>query len=462
MSQDTGIRVLQLIDGHDDGHRPRITVCLRGPDGSARQMVWALDSLTWQGIHPWLRDKSKSCRLSLRAYRDPHTDGLYSTLSIVDRGSVRQITFPCSRQYAENLNWIQAGGADSRLGGTNAEAQPAGVAAAVATATAEATPMSIAAAITARAPAATRATATRSRAAAAARNRGRKRKTGPLRWLLLSLVAAGVVSLAAQWLGARGSVEGIGTGSASGNDASALRMEALPDGESASPAPADNAREASPPPWDEAQASDAGVSMLPAPGENVYRLPSGQVALTFDDGPSKYTEEIVDILTEHGVKATFFFIGANLSSHPDAVRYAYDRGMAIGNHSWSHSRLPSLSRVKMEEEISRTNKELENLIGEPVRLFRPPFGATGSAVERTLSREGMLNVLWNRDPEDWRVSEAEDILRYIRSTEPDGGIYLLHESDKTIEVLPQIIQFLQSFDDLELMAIGAGQPPAPR
>lgn len=181
-------------------------------------------------------------------------------------------------------------------------------------------------------------------------------------------------------------------------------------------------------------------------GTPYYSLPKGYVALTFDDGPSSYTQDIVDVLVEHEVAATFLFVGKHVSRNSDAVTYAHKQGMALGNHSWDHSDLSVLQDEKQADNIGMANEALEPLTGHDVNLFRPPYGAMNDETMNTIESLGMKLLMWNRDPEDWRTSSTEDILNYFKQTEPSGGIYLLHEKKASLEALPAIIDYLKKQD----------------
>lgn len=174
-----------------------------------------------------------------------------------------------------------------------------------------------------------------------------------------------------------------------------------------------------------------------------YGLPKGFVALTFDDGPSVYTKQIVDILTEEKVAASFLFVGKKAQQYPDAVAYVDEHGMSIGNHSWDHTKLTTYNQKSYKNNINKANKTLEATTEEPVTIFRPPYGAIDAALAANVLDKGMKVLMWNRDPEDWKADEPEDILRYFHKVDPSGGIYVLHEKATTVEALPDIIQYLK-------------------
>lgn len=174
-----------------------------------------------------------------------------------------------------------------------------------------------------------------------------------------------------------------------------------------------------------------------------YSLPEGYVSLTFDDGPSSYTEQLVDILVKEGIAANFLFIGVNASRNPGAVRYADEHGMPVGSHSWDHSDMTANSAEENRINLERASRSLEQLTAAPVTIFRPPYGAVNSGLAEVADRQQLNILLWNRDPEDWKASGPKDILDYFKKSEPSGGIYLLHEKQKTLQALPEIIAHLK-------------------
>lgn len=177
--------------------------------------------------------------------------------------------------------------------------------------------------------------------------------------------------------------------------------------------------------------------------ESFFDLPKEYVALTFDDGPSTLTKQFVDILTEQKVAATFLFVGQKVGPNRDAVIYASEHGMAIGNHSWDHSLLTKDTPQDQSESLSKTNSILESLTHKTVTLFRPPYGAVNNKLVSEVKKLNMKTLLWNRDPEDWNAKKPEDIIRYFHQVEAAGGVYVLHENKNTLEALPAILKHLK-------------------
>jgi len=136
----------------------------------------------------------------------------------------------------------------------------------------------------------------------------------------------------------------------------------------------------------------------------------GEMALTFDDGPNpKWTPRLLDVLAEHGVRATFFMLGGFASGQPELVQRVAAAGHLVGNHSWSHPNLARTAAGRVRDELARTNETLEQILGAPVRYFRPPYGARRPAVFRIARELGLTPVLWNAMTSDWSEPSAERI-----------------------------------------------------
>lgn len=180
------------------------------------------------------------------------------------------------------------------------------------------------------------------------------------------------------------------------------------------------------------------------------------IALTFDDGPNEpYTSEVVRILKENGVHATFFLIGANVKTYPDAAREIVREGNAIGNHSFSH---PVFLAVEPEKERDRqidlTEKTIEDATGVHCVLFRPPHGYKSPWLLRALQSRGMVLIEWAEDSADWTDDARSDriVANVLRSARP-GNIILMHDGmnlahgvdrTETLKALPLIIKDLKA------------------
>ncbi|WP_168121182.1 N-acetylmuramoyl-L-alanine amidase [Paenibacillus sp. HB172176] len=169
-----------------------------------------------------------------------------------------------------------------------------------------------------------------------------------------------------------------------------------------------------------------------------------QTALTFDDGPDDVvTPEILDVLKENHIKATFFMLGSQAAAHPEMVKRIVDEGHAIGNHSWSHPRFEELSLDEAREQINDTQVELEEIAGVRPSLFRPPYGALDEENAELVHDMGLWIVNWSVDTMDWSGLSTPDIMDLVRDEIWPGGIILQHSSSgggsNTVEALKQII-----------------------
>lgn len=136
----------------------------------------------------------------------------------------------------------------------------------------------------------------------------------------------------------------------------------------------------------------------------------GELALTFDDGPNPaWTPQLLDTLAAYNVKATFFMVGQFAEAQPELVRRVAAEGHLIGNHSWNHPNLAWTAKAEIETQLGRTCDTLAQITGQPVRFFRPPYGARRPHALKTARRLGMTPVTWNAMTDDWQEPSAEKI-----------------------------------------------------
>ncbi len=173
------------------------------------------------------------------------------------------------------------------------------------------------------------------------------------------------------------------------------------------------------------------------------------IALTFDDGPWPWsTPKVLDILKQHQIKATFFWIGLHLEAYPKIAKQVVQGGHAIGNHTWHH-RYHVMTESEAAAEIDHTAKLMETLAGVKTTLFRPPGGRLKNGLadyaEKT-QRDTV--VLWSVMPADTNLSQsAQNIVNKVLKAATPGGIVLLHDGGgdrkNTVEALPKIIAGLE-------------------
>lgn len=148
------------------------------------------------------------------------------------------------------------------------------------------------------------------------------------------------------------------------------------------------------------------------------------VALTYDDGPSIYTPRILKTLKENNSVATFFVVGNRVPMYSDTVKKAYDMGCEIGNHTYEHKSLPTLSETEVKRQISKTNKEVKKAIGEKPVIMRPTGGATNTNIKKWV---GMPSIIWSVDTLDWKTRNADSTKRAVLDHVKDGDIVLMHD-----------------------------------
>lgn len=154
-----------------------------------------------------------------------------------------------------------------------------------------------------------------------------------------------------------------------------------------------------------------------------------QVALSFDDGPTTYTEAILDVLKEEGVPAAFFCIGQRAEQAPDVVRRWHEEGHLVGNHSYTHSvHFGWKRRRQMVCEINRTNEVIRRIIGVLPKTFRPPFGVTNPELSQAVNLTGMHTIGWSLRSLDTASRDADKLLQKLLNQVKDGDVILLHDS----------------------------------
>ena len=146
---------------------------------------------------------------------------------------------------------------------------------------------------------------------------------------------------------------------------------------------------------------------------------SRQIALTYDDGPNDpYTLHLLEVLAKHSVHATFFLIGRYVQQRPEIVREIVSAGHIVGNHTFTHPLLIFKSATEIRQQLSACRSALQDAIGSPSHLFRPPFGGRRPAVLRIARELGLDPVMWNVTGYDWSAPPAATIER--KSHKPDS------------------------------------------
>ncbi|HEX8753771.1 MAG TPA: polysaccharide deacetylase family protein [Solirubrobacterales bacterium] len=211
------------------------------------------------------------------------------------------------------------------------------------------------------------------------------------------------------------------------------------------------------------QPGGACAEALPAKGANAFRLrpvravgctggtpglvfngPRSRkvVALTFDDGPSEYTEGFLDVLREKGVPGTFFEVGQEMAGREDVMRRILAEGDEIGDHTMNHVEYPGYSQIAGDQSL------VASITHFTPCLFRPPGGAVNSSVVATAGSLGMRTINWDVDPRDWSTPGTAAIYSNIVGHAQPGSIILMHDGGgprgETLAALPQVIDTLRA------------------
>ena len=166
------------------------------------------------------------------------------------------------------------------------------------------------------------------------------------------------------------------------------------------------------------------------------------VALTFDDGPSKYTNKILDVLKKYDACGTFFLIGNKVDFYGDVLKRMLLEGSEIGNHSYDHKLLTRLSKADFQKEISKTQDAIKKVTGFTPTLFRPTYGGYTNILK---SYTDLKFVLWDVDSRDWQVKTKDKIIKNILPNVKSGSIILMHDNHEySLNALEDVLKSLKN------------------
>lgn len=181
------------------------------------------------------------------------------------------------------------------------------------------------------------------------------------------------------------------------------------------------------------------------PGEprNIDCAKAKCIALTFDDGPMPDTKRLLKTLKARNVRVTFFLVGQMVVQHPEVVREELADGHELGDHSWDHADLPTLSAEGVRSQLSRTQDAVRKAAGVAPHVFRPPYGAINGQVTAIARQFGLPQILWEVDPLDWRDRNTPTVERRVIGEAKPGDIVLMHDIHPTsVSAVPTILDKL--------------------
>ena len=169
------------------------------------------------------------------------------------------------------------------------------------------------------------------------------------------------------------------------------------------------------------------------------------VALTFDDGPTNYTDSILPLLEKYNAKATFFLVGAEIEKYPEETKEIVEAGHQVGNHTYTHKRMVFKTPSFVKKEIQNTDELIRKAGYRGEIDFRPPYGKKLVILPYYLYKQGKETIMWNLEPDSY-YSDVDEKVRYVTENIHPGSIILLHpmygDLDNTLQTIEGILQAL--------------------
>ncbi|PWC33058.1 polysaccharide deacetylase family protein [Azospirillum sp. TSO35-2] len=175
-------------------------------------------------------------------------------------------------------------------------------------------------------------------------------------------------------------------------------------------------------------------------GQVDRKAPAAQVvALTIDDGPDANDRRILDVLREHGAKATFFFIGSKVEEHKDIAALVAASGNEVGSHTQTHPMMTDLSLPQQEWNLAKADVALAAAGVHPA-WFRPPYGDVNDGLAALARVHGMQTVLWTIDTQDWKDIDDKAIFGRVAPRLAPGAVILMHSTKAaSLKALPALL-----------------------
>ncbi|MGE5544481.1 MAG: polysaccharide deacetylase family protein, partial [Bacillota bacterium] len=189
--------------------------------------------------------------------------------------------------------------------------------------------------------------------------------------------------------------------------------------------------------------NQSGVSGVSSPH---YQGSTNQkmVSLTFNvDWGEEFLPQLLKILKDEEIQATFFVTGRWAERQPDLVKQIVKDGHDLGNHGHGHRHLKNLSNQELAGEITAGEKVLQNISGQKPRLYAPAYGEVDERISRVASQLGYEVIMWSLDTIDWQNPDVATIVKRVVPRIHNDAIILMHPTRPTVEALPQIIKQLK-------------------
>ena len=173
-----------------------------------------------------------------------------------------------------------------------------------------------------------------------------------------------------------------------------------------------------------------------------------EIALTFDDGPGPYTPQVLAVLEQYHVPATFFEIGEMVADYPQYSREVVAAGYPVEDHTWSHPDLSDIPLAQVEYQIDRAQEEIRSVTGVTPACLRPPYDAWDAGVLDQVAQDGLTTMSYSVDSRDWTLPGVQAIVANVVGAAFPGAVVDMHDGGgpryETVEALPQVIDGLRA------------------
>lgn len=171
------------------------------------------------------------------------------------------------------------------------------------------------------------------------------------------------------------------------------------------------------------------------------------ILITIDDGPSKYSKDMVNTLLRHNAKAIFFINGIHNKNYPNNITFEANSGFIIGNHTWDHLNLKKEKNIeKIKKEIINNTNLISKLTGSDPIFFRPPYGVNTQYVKDLIKKNNMISMNWSGSAKDWGKNTKNEkiFMNNVLTNLHPGEILLIHEHEWTAKYLDKLLTMLEN------------------